>query len=140
MIALSVPRAPCSPKQGLLRTVPRIGGAHYYVSRVIVGGTIPELGIATIGIAESIDPGNFATGETAVVLLDLLSGPSFDPNSLNQFLLAGGATIVDLVGIGVGNIVAHEAGHFFANFHTDNFNATPNIMDQGGNLANTVGV
>lgn len=35
------------------------------VSRVIVGGTQAEAGLATIGIAQSIDPGNFATQETA---------------------------------------------------------------------------
>jgi hypothetical protein len=52
--------------------------------RLVVGGTISELGIGTIGIAQSIDPGNFATSETGVVLLDLLSGPAFDPNSLNS--------------------------------------------------------
>ncbi|MGH7789183.1 MAG: pre-peptidase C-terminal domain-containing protein [Candidatus Binatia bacterium] len=110
------------------------------VSRVIVGGTIGELGIGTIGIAQSIDIGNFATSESAVVLLDLLSAPASDPNSLNQFGLAGGKTIIDLVGVGVGNIVAHEAGHILANFHTDNSDGVPNIMDQGGNLPNTVGV
>jgi cysteine-rich repeat protein len=110
------------------------------VSRLIIGGTIPELGLETIGISESIDVGNFSPGETAVVLLDLLSGPGFDPNSLSQFSLAGGKTMIDLIGVGVGNIAAHEAGHFFANFHTDNFDGSPNIMDQGGNLPNTVGV
>ncbi|MEX0586789.1 MAG: hypothetical protein WD176_09100, partial [Pirellulales bacterium] len=112
------------------------------VSRVIVGGTIGELGIGTIGIAQSIDVGNFDTTESAVVLLDLLSAPAGDPNSLNQFPLAGGATIFDIIGAGVGNITSHEAGHFFANWHTDQFNgfANANLMDQGGNLANTVGV
>jgi len=35
---------------------------------VIVGGTIAPSGIQTIGIAESIDPGNFATEESALVL------------------------------------------------------------------------
>jgi hypothetical protein len=110
------------------------------VSRLIVGGTIPELGISTIGIAESIDPGNFATSETAVILLDLLSAPSFDPNSLNQFAVAGSATKVDLVARGVGNVASHEAGHFFANWHTAQFNALPSIMDQGGNLPGMVGV
>jgi hypothetical protein len=59
---------------------------------------------------------------------------------LNQYSLGGGATQIDLVSTGVGNIAAHEAGHFFANFHTHQFNASPNIMDQGGNLAGTVGV
>jgi hypothetical protein len=110
------------------------------VSRVIVGGTIGELGLSTIGIAQSIDPGNFEAAESAVVLLDLLSAASSDPNSLNQFPLAPGATRLDVVGRGVGNIVAHEAGHFLASFHTDQQNATPAIMDQGGLLSNTVGV
>ena len=41
-----------------------------------MGGTIAESGISTIGIAESIDPGNFETDETALVLLDSLSEPA----------------------------------------------------------------
>ena len=111
------------------------------VSRLIVGGTIAQLGISTIGIAESIDPGNFETGESAVTLLDLLSNPSpLNPNSLNQFALDPSVSIVDLIGVGVGNITAHEAGHFIGNFHTEQFVTLPNIMDQGGNLANSVGV
>jgi hypothetical protein len=36
--------------------------------------------------------------------------------------------------------VAHEAGHIFGNFHTDPFNPDPTIMDQGGNLANMIGL
>ena len=111
-----------------------------HVSRVIVGGTIAELGIGTIGLAQSIDPGNFETEETAVVLLDLLSAGAANPNSLNQYTLGGGATIFDVIGAGVGNITAHEAGHFFGSWHTNNVNAAANIMDQGGILDNTVGV
>lgn len=112
------------------------------VSRLIVGGTIAELGLQTIGIAQSIDPGNFGTAETGVTLLDLLSAAASDPNSLNQFSLGGGATMIDLVGTGVGNITAHEAGHFLGNWHTENDSSisAPSIMDQGGNLANSVGV
>jgi hypothetical protein len=110
------------------------------VSRVIVGGTVGQLGITTIGIAEDIDPGNFSTEATAVTLLDFLSMPSTNPNSLNQYAIAPGASKIDLVGVGVGNITAHEAGHFFGNFHTTRFNANQNIMDQGGNLDNIVGV
>ncbi|MCA8986024.1 MAG: cadherin domain-containing protein [Planctomycetaceae bacterium] len=110
------------------------------VSRVIIGGTIAELGISTIGIAESIDVGNFDTTESAVVLLDLLSAGSTNPNSLNQYPIDPSSSIIDLIGVGVGNIAAHEAGHFFASWHTNQFNFTPSIMDQGGNLDNTVGV
>lgn len=112
------------------------------VSRLIVGGTIAESGISTIGIAESIDPGNFETEESALILLDLLSEPGGGPNTLNQFGLGGGATQIELVGTGVGNITAHEAGHFLGNWHTEQFAASsdPSIMDQGGNLGNSVGV
>ena len=110
------------------------------VSRLIIGGTIGELGISTIGIAESIDVGNFDTEETAVVLLDLLSAVASDPNSLNQYQIASGASIIDLIGTGVGNIAAHEAGHYFGNWHTNQFNISPNIMDQGGNLDNSIGI
>lgn len=115
-----------------------------YVSRVIVGGTADELGILTIGIAQSIDVGDFESEETAIVLLDILSSgpesPFFAGNSLNWVPLDPGASMIDLIGQAVGNIVAHEAGHFFANWHTDQFNPSANIMDQGGNLLGTIGV
>lgn len=110
------------------------------VSRLIVGGSIQELGIPTIGIAQSIDPGNFEAAETGVILLDLLSGAAPDPNSLNSFPLAPGVSMVDLVGVALGNIAAHEAGHYVGNFHTEQFNLLPSLMDRGGNLPNTIGV
>lgn len=112
-----------------------------WVSRVVVGGTIPEAGIPTIGIAQSIDVGDFNSEETALVLLDILSSP--DPtvaNSLNNFPIDPSSSIISLIGAAVGNIVVHEAGHFMSNWHTDQFNAQANIMDQGGNLPNTIGV
>ena len=113
------------------------------VSRIIVGGTILELGIPTIGIAQSIDVGNFDTEETAVVLLDLLSGTGPFPApdvDLNLFPLDPSVSIIDIVGEAVGSVTAHEAGHFFANWHTDQFNPTANVMDQGGNLPGLLGV
>ncbi len=112
------------------------------VSRVIVGGTIAESGISTIGIAQSIDPGNFEPGETGLTLLDLLSAPANDPNSLNQFIVHPKSSQIRLVAAGVGNITVHEAGHFLGNWHTENSNAGagPSIMDRGGNLPGTVGV
>lgn len=110
------------------------------VSRIVIGGTIDQLGVPTIGIAQSVDPGNFAPGETAVVLLDELSGPCPNPNSLNCIPRATGASMAELIGVAVGSIAAHEAGHFIGSWHTDQFNATPDIMDQGGNLAGTIGL
>ncbi len=108
-------------------------------SNVVIGGTINEFLLETIGIANAIDPGNFSQDDTAVVLLDLLSSNEVDPffgdnsNSINFVPLAEGATKIDLVATTVGNIVTHEIGHFLGNFHTeiienDNFS----IMDSGG--------
>ena len=105
------------------------------VSRVIVGGTIPELfGINTIGIAQSIDVGNYDTDETAFVLLDVLSGQVPSSANLNDTPRAPGVGIIDVIGVGVGEITAHEAGHYLGCWHTDQFNSVANIMDQGGNL------
>lgn len=111
------------------------------VSRVIVGGTISELGIPTIGIAESIDVGNFDTTESAVVLLDLLSSTNpAEPDSLNNIIRNLGTDRIDLIGTAVGNIVAHEAGHFFGLWHTSNFNADAQLIDIGGNIGNIIGL
>jgi hypothetical protein len=101
------------------------------VSRIVVGGTIDESGVSTIGIAQSIDPGNFETEETALVLQDVLSDPAGDPASLNTYLTADSDRIA-FVGQAVGNVTAHEAGHFFGNFHTDNADDKANVMDSGG--------
>ena len=117
------------------------------ISSVIVGGTIEESGIPTIGIAQSIDPGNFDAEESALVLLDILSAPatpgaSADSTfSLNDVSLAPGKTIEDVVVAALGNIISHEAGHYLGNFHTNGLNETSTIMDEGpGGLFNLIGV
>lgn len=109
------------------------------VSRIVVGGTIAESGIATIGIAQSIDPGNFETEETALVLLDLLSEQAGESYSINTYLTAA-SDRRGFVAQTIGNVVAHEAGHFFGNWHTDQFDALPNLQDQGGNFPVLYGV
>jgi hypothetical protein len=111
------------------------------VSRVIVGGTIEQSGIETIGIAQTIDPGNFATEESALVLLDVLSDPAGEPGdpSLNTYLTPA-SNRIGFIGQAVGNIVAHEAGHFFGDWHVDQFNDDANLMDAGGNFPLLYGV
>ncbi|MCX4906127.1 hypothetical protein [Streptomyces sp. NBC_00878] len=109
------------------------------VSRVVVGGSIAESGIPTIGIASSIDPGNYGHEDTALVLLDLLSAAAPNPNSLNSYL-GPQSDKIGFIGRGVGNIVTHEVGHYSGSWHTDQFNDTANLMDQGGNIAQMLGV
>ena len=109
------------------------------VSRLIVGGTIAQSGIDTIGISQSIDPGNFETEETALILLDTVSGPVADDASFNHYIGAG-TNRVRFVGTALGNIASHEAGHLVGSWHVDQFNDVLNLMDQGGNFALLYGV
>ncbi|WP_405837125.1 hypothetical protein [Streptomyces sp. NBC_01518] len=109
------------------------------VSRVVVGGTIAESGIPTIGISSSIDPGNYGHEDTALVLLDLLSAAAPNPNSLNTYL-GPRSDKIGFIGRGLGNIITHEIGHYSGNWHTDQFDDTANLMDQGGNIAQMLGV
>lgn len=104
------------------------------VTRLVLGGTIEESGIGAIGIAQSIDPGNFARTETGLVLMDVLSEPgNIDaaPASINSYLTSDSDRLA-FVAQAIGNVTVHEAGHMFGNFHTDNSNAVANLMDAGG--------
>lgn len=114
-------------------------GADPDVSRIIIGGSIAETGLDTIGIAESIDVGNFDRSETAIVLLDLLSARR-GSNSLNSIARVARIPMTQLVGRTLGTIASHEAGHFLGNWHTDPANDVIEVMDAGGNIANFVGV
>ncbi|MFG0274862.1 MAG: hypothetical protein ACF8QF_07385 [Phycisphaerales bacterium] len=103
------------------------------VSRLIVGGTQGQLGIGTIGIAESIDPGNFDRTETAVILLDILSSAS-QSIACQNINRAAGVSIIEAISRGVGNIASHEAGHYLGCWHTNNSNFTACLIDSGGGL------
>lgn len=102
------------------------------VSRVIVGGTQSECGIQTVGIASSVDPGNFNTEDTALVLLDLMSDPAGGGDSVNSLNLDPSFAKIDAVALAIANVVVHESGHFLGCFHQDNANALNSIMDTGG--------
>jgi hypothetical protein len=101
------------------------------VSRVIVGGTIEQSGIPTIGVAQYIDPGNYGHEDSALVLLDVLSGPSDDEASLNHYIKPS-TDRVAFVSHAVANVISHEIGHNIGNYHTDNASDIHNLMDSGG--------
>jgi len=101
------------------------------VTRVIIGGTQQQLGIPTIGIAQSIDPGDYERAETAVVLLDALS-TSGSGGAVQDVPRSASVSLIELVGRAVGNVAAHEIGHLLGDWHTVNDNLTPSVMDSGG--------
>lgn len=101
------------------------------VSRVVIGGTYQELlGNPTvtnpglIGIAESVDLGNFNTSETALVMQDVLV------QDANTVPLAGSATRIKYIAELIAGVVAHEAGHYLGGFHQEPNSAVNGIMDQ----------
>ncbi|MFE9747794.1 PPC domain-containing protein [Saccharothrix saharensis] len=104
------------------------------VSRVVVGGTVAESGISTVGIAQSIDAGNFGREETALVLLDEISAPAGPAWSLNTYLGPRSDRIAFL-GRAVGNITSHEVGHMSGSWHTNVRNDVHGVMDPGGDPA-----
>ena len=63
----------------------------------------------------------------------------FGDPSLNTYITPASDRIA-FVGRAVGNVVAHEAGHFFGDWHVDQFNDSANLMDQGGNFPLMFGV
>ncbi|MGL5858354.1 MAG: hypothetical protein ACRC35_08120 [Angustibacter sp.] len=104
------------------------------VSRVIVGGTIAQAEIDTIGVAQFIDPGNFDREDQALVLLDALSEPgsrTTAPYSLNTYLTKDSDRVA-FVGRALAAVVSHEVGHLVGNWHTENLNDQADIMDAGG--------
>jgi hypothetical protein len=109
------------------------------VSRAIVGGSAEELGVDTVGLAEAIDPGNFDTEQTAVVLLAGLASPS-DPLSLRRIPVASPDQRMDLAATAVGAILVHEVSHLLGTYHSDPANELISASDTGGNLLALTGV
>ncbi|MDX3054328.1 PPC domain-containing protein [Streptomyces sp. NE06-03E] len=97
------------------------------VDRVVIGGTIEETDLPTLGVTSSIDPGNFDASDTSIVMLDLLSGPAEDSISLNHYLTPSSDRITFISTV-VANLVSHELGHALGNWHTA-ADGTSTLMD-----------
>ena len=99
------------------------------VSRIVIGGTRSQLGIDTVGISPTVDPGNFAREETAVVLLDQASAPAGSGvRTINEFITPD-TDVIGLVGSVLGFVASHEAGHYLGDWHTQPNNGVVSIMD-----------
>jgi hypothetical protein len=108
------------------------------VSRVIIGGSSVEFPIPVLGIAESVDIGNFSRTETALVLpgnffYPLTATPAFlaanDPRFIPR---SPSSSLIDIFTSGVALTISHETGHYYGMRHQSATNAVITTMDQGG--------
>ena len=108
---------------------PRLFGTRG-VSRVIVGGSPRQAGVIdALGLSESVDPGNFATEETAIVMPGNMAEESH-PLYLGPFLTRDSDRVL-AVGQALGNVAGHEIGHFLGSFHTDDDDTHTSVMNTG---------
>lgn len=106
-------------------------GNNPLVTRVVYGSvaSFPELAaLPLLGIAQTIDVGNFDLSETTLVFVD--SEVDFAAT------VPTGASIsqADLLGLEIGATTSHEIAHTFGLFHTDGTNLLPSLIDGGGTL------
>ncbi len=98
------------------------------VSRLVFGGTQLQLlgsDIGLLGIAQSIDVGNFDREESALVMTDILvQGATAD------LVYSGSSTILEGFAELSSMVLAHEAGHYLGGWHQDPTNQIFHIMDQ----------
>lgn len=115
------------------RDDPDPGASEALLTRILVGGTVLDNEIPTIGISSTIDVGNFSMDDIVIGLLDGVLGV------VTATPIAPTSSIVDAMGDFLAFLVAHEAGHSFGMRHTAGLNSpapfplnfTTNIMDEG---------
>jgi hypothetical protein len=95
------------------------------VTRVILGGTVNDIEIDTIGISSTIDIGNFSMDDIVIGALDSILAIGSNPP------IAPTSSIVDAMGDFLAALITHEAGHSFGMRHTSGPNTVLNIMDEG---------
>ncbi len=101
-------------------------GNHPLVSRVVVGGTEDDWGFSTVGVAQSVDSGNFDLSELGLVQIDAINDVT------SQFPISPAVSFLDAVARQIAVTVSHEASHLFGLRHTDGTNQVPSLIDEGG--------
>lgn len=97
------------------------------VTRLFIGGTVNDAGITNIlGIAQSLDIGNFDMSEFSILPIDFFLAAA------TQFPIANNMSVLDAVARSMAWTVSHEAGHTFGLRHTDGTDFIGSIIDGPG--------
>lgn len=107
------------------------------VTRVIIGGTIDELGLRAFALPQSTDVGNTDTEETGIQTFDPLSEPlpseeivrQDPPRTINALTAVPPYTKADLVGRVLGAKAASLVGQMLGNYWQDPRNEVVQVMD-----------
>ena len=99
------------------------------LTRMLVGAEEADVGLTggLLGIAQSVDVGNFDTSEIGLVLMDAVPGAATIPLSPSASQSSAMARLI-------ANTIVHEAAHTFGERHTDGTNTFYNIIDGPGPL------
>lgn len=97
------------------------------VTRLFIGGTILDGGIdGILGIAQSLDIGNFDMSEYSILPIDFF----LDASTI--FPISNSSSVLDAVARRIGTTASHEAGHTFGLRHLNGSNSVGAIMDDPG--------
>ncbi|CAD77734.1 MAG TPA: adhesin [Rhodopirellula baltica] len=111
-------------------------GSDPLVTRVVFGSgaSFPDFVDPPLGVAQSIDVGNFDTSEVVLVFLDI------EFTQLPLIPRSSAFSDLDVLGLELAATTSHELAHSFGAYHTDGTNLTPSLIDGGGALNNQNGL
>lgn len=112
-------------------------GNDPFTTRILIGGTAATYFLSgLLGLAQSIDIGNFDPSESVFVTVESFEAPATSAPISNS------ASVIEAISTLLATVVTHEAAHTFGLRHTNSTNLVPSIIDSGGaqSVLNGLGV